>query len=107
VRGRFACAHSEQDESSQEVQETDGIRCVCLFVLCSQSACWIIIIIAAAGEFCSSLETDSLCRQDGAAPSGLCIIFYSFLCYICLVLLVLGNADLILSYCSARRHMEK
>jgi len=56
VRGRFTCAYSEQDESSQEVQETDGIRCVCLSVLCSQSACWI-IIIATVRAFCSSLET--------------------------------------------------
>lgn len=32
MRGRFTCAHSEQDESSEEVQETDGIRCVLLFV---------------------------------------------------------------------------
>lgn len=31
MRGRFTRAYSEQDESSQEVQETDGIRCVCLF----------------------------------------------------------------------------
>lgn len=57
MRGRFTCAYSEQDESSQEVQETDGIRCVCLFVLCSQSACWIIVIIATVCDFCSSLET--------------------------------------------------
>lgn len=57
MRGRFTCAYSEQDESSQEVQETDGIRCVCLSVLCSHSACWIIVIIATVGDFCSSLET--------------------------------------------------
>jgi hypothetical protein len=56
VRGRFTCAYSEQDESSQEVQETDGIRCVCLSVLCGQSSFWIIVIIATVGDFCSSLE---------------------------------------------------
>lgn len=39
MRGRFTCADSEQDESSEEVQETDGIRCVCLFVGLLQYLC--------------------------------------------------------------------
>lgn len=100
MRGQFTCAYSEQDESSQEVQETDGIRCVCLFVLCSQSACWI-IVNAAVGDFCSNLDIPCVDKTVQHRPVFVQdFIPFSVICTLQKFLLVLRKVDLMLSYCN-------